>query len=63
MQRARIGERAAGNRGAAGEAGGPITHGGSSSGGGEIEQPTEGLPDLARARGCEAEGDAEGAVK
>jgi len=63
MQRARIGERAAGNRGAAGEAGGPITHGGSSSGGGEIEQPTEGLSDLARARGCEAEGDAGGAVK
>jgi hypothetical protein len=37
--------------------------GSSSSGGGEIEQPTEGLLDLARARGCEAEGDAEGAVK
>ena len=35
--------------------------GSSSGGGGEIEQPTEGLPDLARARGCEVEGDAEGA--
>ena len=47
-QRARIGERAAGDGGASGEAGGPITHGGSSSGEGKVRPRTTGPPAKSR---------------